>query len=251
MTGIIKVKKRTAANDVRRQLLRKMKAGYFKNNQLPSEAGVADMFGVSRITVRDALAILENQKYISRAQGKETRINTGVCDVKNRVSEGLLFTEIIKSYGLKPSIRNCVAEKHRMDDETRKLLNSRSRNMYSVEKTFLGDGKPIIFSINVFSEEYIDDRILDYPKEDMIIFKWIVEEFDFPAIAYDKIVLEPIVADEFVSERLEIPVGTPMLKLVSVAMDYNEKPLLVNYEYYNPEYVTFQEIRAVDYQMED
>lgn len=251
MKGVKRVKKRTAATAVRRQLLRRIKAGFFKNDTLPSEEGIAEMFGVSRITVRDALAILENQKYISRAQGCGTVINPKVCGLKGRVSEGLPFTEIIESYGFKASVSEGKVEKKPINENIKRELQTSVKEMYCVEKVFCGDGEPMIFGINHFAAGTIDDRILKAPLDDTLIFKWIQEEFDFPAIAYDLIKIKPIQADAYVAEKLGIAEGTSMILFESVAMDAAEQPLLVNYEYYHPEKIQFHEIRAVDYQMED
>lgn len=251
MSAVIRLKKKTAANFVRRQLLRRMKSGYFKENVLPSEEGVANMFGVSRITVRDALAILENQRYITRTQGKETKINTAVCEIESRISEGLLFTETIRSYGYEPTMSSCDIEKRPTRPRIREKLASEAEEMYRIEKVFCGDGDPMIYSVNYLTTDFVDDRIMDCPLEDTIIFKYLHEEFDFPAIAYDKIFIKPMVADENVASKLNIEEGTPMIRIESVAIDYQERPLLINYEYYHPTKIRFQEIRAIDYQMED
>lgn len=246
-----KTKKRTQATSVRRQLLRRMKAGFFPNDALPSEEGIANMFGVSRITVRDALAILENQRYISRAQGRETVINPKVCTMRGRVSEGLPFTEVIASYGFKPSVRDGKVEKKRILKDIKKALQTDSEEMYCVEKVFCGDGEPMIMSINHYSTDYVDDRMMKAPLNEELIFKWVQKEFNFPSIAYDYLTINAIKADAYVAGKLGIPEGEAIIRFESVARDDAEHPLLVNYEYYHPGKIQFHEIRAVDYQMEE
>ena len=43
---------------------------------LPTEVGIAKLFGVSRITVREALHILEQENFVSRQQGRGTLVKS-------------------------------------------------------------------------------------------------------------------------------------------------------------------------------
>ena len=106
-----RIRRSSAASIVRQELKKMIKAGYFKDGTIPSEEGIAAMFGVSRTTVRDALANLENLGYISRIQGRGTMINQVVSNLSCRISEGLPFTELIGSLGMKAAVVNGKAEK--------------------------------------------------------------------------------------------------------------------------------------------
>ena len=97
-----RIRRNSAASIVRHELKKMIKSGYFKDGAIPSEEGIAAMFGVSRTTVRDALANLENLGYISRIQGRGTIINQVVSNLSCRISEGMPFTELIGSIGLTP-----------------------------------------------------------------------------------------------------------------------------------------------------
>ena len=99
-----RIRRSSAASIVRQELKKMIKAGYFKDGTIPSEEGIAAMFGVSRTTVRDALANLENLGYISRIQGRGTMINQVVSNLSCRISEGLPFTELIGSLGMKAAV---------------------------------------------------------------------------------------------------------------------------------------------------
>ena len=104
-----RIRRSSAASIVRQELKKMIKAGYFKDGTIPSEEGIAAMFGVSRTTVRDALANLENLGYISRIQGRGTMINQVVSNLSCRISEGLPFTELIGSLGMKAAVVNSKA----------------------------------------------------------------------------------------------------------------------------------------------
>ena len=247
---IRRVNRYSAAKLIRRDLVRYIKQGYFQDGMLPSEDGIASMFGVSRITVRDALANLENLGYISRIQGRGTIINRSVSSMTARLSEGQPFTELIRSLGYTPSVTHGKAEKLPITEAVRTALRTDATEMYRVEKLFLGDGAPVVFGVNYFTTEYITDEILTCPLDETLIFTLIQERFNFPDIAYDLLNIRPLQADAYLAEQLQIPEGTAMLMLESLSMGRDERPLMINLEFYHPDKVHFKEVRAVDYHMQ-
>ena len=249
MQKIKHIRRNSTSDLVRKELIRNIKNGNFENGVLPSEDKIAAMFGVSRITIRDALANLENLGYISRIQGKGTIVNQLIAGLTGRISEGKPFTELIRSEGYEPSVTGGKAVKLPMADDIRIKLNTDSADMYRVEKLFLGDGKPMVYGVNYFSTDYINDDILKCPIDDTLVFTMIQERFDFPAIAYDIIDVHPYAAEKEIAEKLDIPEGTPMLMFESVSIAQNEQPLMVNREYYHPDKIRFHEVRSVDYHM--
>ena len=251
MHNVKRIRRSSAAAMVRRDLVRYIKEGYFPDGMLPSEDGIANMFGVSRITVRDALANLENWGYISRIQGKGTVVNQTISSLTGRVSEGQPFTSLIRSQGLTPSVTNGKVSRLPITPEIKAALRTEDTEMYKVEKLFLGNGEPVVFGINHFSTEFLNDEILSCPMDETLIFPLIQERFGFPDIAYDIVNIHPVKADAYIAGQLQIPEGTAMLMFEAVSMDREERPLLVNHEYYHPDKIHFREVRNVDYHMSE
>lgn len=249
LQAIKRVKRNTASVIVRRDLIQRIKGGFFKDGMLPSEEDIANLFGVSRITVRDALAGLENLGYISRIQGKGTMVNRTISSLTGRVSEGQPFMDLIRSQGFEPSVVNGKAEKLAILPKIKESLQTGSEEMYQVEKLFLGDGMPMVFSTNYFSTDYVTDEILEWPMDETLIFTLLQDRLGFPIIAYDIVSICPCAADAYISAQLQLPEGTPMLRFEAVSVDSMERPLMLNYEYYHPEKMHFREVRHVDYHM--
>ncbi len=64
------------SEQISRQLLETMTAGHYQpGDQLPSERDLAEMFGVSRAAVREALRSLSSKGIISIRQGRGTTVN--------------------------------------------------------------------------------------------------------------------------------------------------------------------------------
>jgi DNA-binding LacI/PurR family transcriptional regulator len=60
---------------LRMDLCRKIFDGTYQDGELfPPERELASQFGVSRVTIRKTLELLENERYISRVQGSGTRV---------------------------------------------------------------------------------------------------------------------------------------------------------------------------------
>lgn len=238
-----KIKKSSAAQIVRRDLTRLIKEGHFKDGILPSEDNLAAMFGVSRITIRDALANLENLEYISRVQGKGTVINEAVNAISCRICEGMAFQELLKNNGYEVSIGRSLARRIPADPAVQKRLESKSPEMYYFEKLFLGDGKPAIFAVNYLLPEHIDERILSCPMDERSIFSLLEEEFDFPEVAYDIIDVNPCNADAAIASVLGVPEGTAILFMESLTVNKQQHPVMLNREYYHPDMLKFREVR--------
>lgn len=77
------------------------------NEKLPSEAVLMDMLGVSRYTVREALALMEQDKIIYKVQGKGTFVKKVPVKIESGLEKLESITEIIKSFGYNPNSK-CI-----------------------------------------------------------------------------------------------------------------------------------------------
>jgi GntR family transcriptional regulator len=247
MPAVRRIRKSSASQMVRADLTKLIKEGYFSSELLPSEDALANMFGVSRVTIREALANLENHDYISRVQGKGTAINKKVTSLTCRITEGLSFCDLLRQQGYTPSVKDGNVSKIQSNPTIAKKLATDSKELYCIKKTFLADGRPSIYCVNHLTTEHVSDKILTFPMDERSIFNLLHEEFDFPEIAYDIINVSPINVDKRISEYLELPVGTAMLMFESIVFDKKEEPVMYNEEYFNPEMLRFQEVRNTLY----
>ena len=90
-----------------RRLLEELRRGRYAA-QLPSELELADVLGVSRTVVRDALSDLERDGYVERVRGIGTLVNRDVVRVENRMDQKLEFNRMIRSIGRVPHSDNLM-----------------------------------------------------------------------------------------------------------------------------------------------
>ena len=73
-----------------------------KGNKLPREEMLAEMIGVSRITIRQALNELSAEGIIFRRQGKGTFVNVDSLNIKVTFSPCMELTQMIQNSGYRP-----------------------------------------------------------------------------------------------------------------------------------------------------
>lgn len=73
------------------------------NEKIPTEFALADTYKVSRITVRQALAELEKNGYLTRKQGRGTFVS--IPKIEQNLTSFYSFSEEFRKRGFKPSSR--------------------------------------------------------------------------------------------------------------------------------------------------
>ena len=79
--------------------------GEFTDGRIPPEMELAEVLGVSRTTVRDALSRLEMEGSISRRQGAGTFVNDPVLQIRSRLDEIWGYAAMLEAHGFTPSTR--------------------------------------------------------------------------------------------------------------------------------------------------
>lgn len=128
---------------VKAQLLRMIRdENRFPDRCLPSERELCDLFGVSRITVRRAVADLELDGVLFRVQGKGAFVNaTKIQQPLLRVSS---FTQDMNSRQMKPGARILALERIPSGEViASKLGISPTEDVYMIKRLRLADEEPM------------------------------------------------------------------------------------------------------------
>jgi len=111
------------------QLIKEMRSGRFaKSKRLPRETVLSEQYGISRTHLRDILAQLEREGFITRRHGVGTVINRHVLQVRNRMDIEAEFLEIIRNNGYDPAVAQVTIHEECADDTVAgKLLHPSAR----------------------------------------------------------------------------------------------------------------------------
>jgi GntR family transcriptional regulator len=125
---------------------------YRLDQPIPTEEQLQKFYGVSRTTVRLALAKLVNQGYIRRQQGKGTYVNPRGLVTKGRpkpLSRELFgvksTTQIIQSAGMKGSTEVLLFERRLPSEDVAEKLGISQRDpVLHFERVRYANGKPLV-----------------------------------------------------------------------------------------------------------
>ena len=122
--------------------LRRLIAASRPGDRLPSEAALCERFGVSRMTVRQALELLSNERLLVRRRGEGTFAAPRV--VPRLLGSPLSFTESMRRRGLRASSRLLHAGWIEPSPEDRAALGlPMGGRAVVVERLRLADGLPM------------------------------------------------------------------------------------------------------------
>lgn len=126
---------------------------YAPGDSLPSEAQLQEIFHVSRITARQAIAQLESEGLVERARGKGTRVL-----FQNKIEEQLAgiksFTNEMLERGIQPGTRWAHIELVKADRHVADIFGCKKGDLvYRLDRVRTGDDVPIVYFVSYFSRD--------------------------------------------------------------------------------------------------
>ena len=192
-----------------------------RNNKLPREEVMAEMIGVSRITIRQAFNDLASEGIIFRRQGKGTFVNVDSLNIKVKFNPCMEFTQMIENSGYTPSVR---------------LLN------------FLADDTVCAFCRDYFSLSLIggEEAFREFSKYENSIFQYIYN-LSGEKIEWDKVEIDTILTTEIEGLDQYADMNQlgckPFLYLKGINYSSSDRPLIHANEYINTAIIKFNMIR--------
>ena len=225
-------------------LIAEMKTGKYRNSKrLPPETSLAEELGISRTAVRDALATLEREGFISRKRAVGTLINRHVLNVKVRIDLEAEFLHIVESAGYEPGYAYLCHEFAPADGEVAGYLRvDEGSDTLVVERVVTASGTPLLLCDDYIAAKLIADR--SYTEEDLSkpIFDFL-ERFCRVRGCMDLTGIHAANADARVATALGVREGDAVLMLDEVWYDFDGEPILFAKEYYREGMLTHTILR--------
>lgn len=209
----------TLYDQIKDDLLSKIKDGTYPEGQtIPSELELAEMYGVSRPTIRQALQILVSDGYL------EKRRRRGTVVTKPKVSQSFTmsissFEDAMRLAGRLPKTKVLMFKRERANAEVEKRLElTRDQDVFKLVRLRHADDLP-----NVFVESYIPCTL--YPGLDSFDFNesslYAAMDTCGNPVMTARRRLEVIKADGAAAALLDVEAGDPLLLFHTVARDAN------------------------------
>jgi GntR family transcriptional regulator len=231
---------RKTLTEISEQSLRQAieKGTFSPGSQLPTEAELCQMLGVSRTVVREALRVLEEDGLVARRHG----VGTFVRDhpILKNLNFNFGITEMIESAGLIPGTSYFALRSETADqEEAEQLRVPVGTALLTVERVRTADGRPVVYSLDMFTESLIQRAEID-PQllRSQSIYNMLQSSLG-KIIEYGIARLMPVAAPDFVAEKLELPPNSLTLYIVQTDYSPDDEPLVYSQEYHLPDAFDF------------
>ncbi len=209
---------------------------YQPGDRLPSEPALIQQYGVSRITVRQALDELEAEGMIVRRHGKGSYVTTP------RIEQDLIrltdFVEDMQLAGLSPSSRVLAFSHETATAEIADILHlSGSSEVVRVDRLRLGNEQPIAYDIT-----WLPLRFGLLLAEDMLvgetIFHILETRYDIP-VETGAFTITAAAATPSQAEALTCVEGAALLLIQRISYTTGNVPVYLQNRYYRPDRVNY------------
>lgn len=206
---------------------------YAEGSQLPSEAELGKMLGVSRTTLREALRAVEGQGLIVRRRGLGTFV-AGLPIVKD-LSLNFGITKMIEEAGHTPGTKGIKIRRESVSPSMAADLEiEEGSTVIVVERVRTQDGKPIVWSVNTIPLERVGKNDLeDFKPETESLYEYYASTLKMN-IAYGNAELLPVAATAQLAAILEVRKGFPLMRITQTDYDANNRPILHSVDYHIP-----------------
>lgn len=248
MENIPKIQKQTAVQQAIKFLRNYiLKVNDHNIQKLPSEAQLASELGISRLTVREALTVLETEGFIMRSQGSSTMVTTFARKLIGKVDNvgelGRFITDSgyqVKVDPISYSWEKCT------QNQADALKVALGDELLIVKKRFLADSTPAAYCINRIPKVYMEN--VGFSEKDLgeHIFTFIEKNCNL-TFSHDFMEIIPSVTDEKLSRILNLAPNTPLLRFDKTKYTVGGQPVMFNTEYYVHDLIKFTAARTTSY----
>ncbi|CAH6337501.1 MULTISPECIES: GntR family transcriptional regulator [Erwiniaceae] len=214
------------------------------NDQFPTEEQISKTYGISRMTVRLALAKLVNEGFIRRQQGVGTFVNPkglvrideavsvtrDMADVKSttnilEAAGKIVGTKVVAFAIEKPSAR--IAEQ---------LDISENEPVFHFERVRLANGTPV-----VLEKIWVPQRVCPTLSQDDVegsVYRVLADKFNLNITAAHQ-ALRAEIADEHLAPILGVNTGSPVMRVAGVSYTDSGTPIEVEDSWFRSDMMEF------------
>lgn len=215
---------------IRDDLAEKIRKQYFKGgSRLPAERVLAEQYKVSRMTLRQAIALLVNQGKLIRKPGSGTYVSDQGKEVSENLKGITSFTQIMQSQGKKTRSKFIVFKRHQPSAiEASNLEIGRNEEVITIERVRYGDEEPIAFEITTIPVTLVGN--INRNQMSRGLYEYLEDRgFHFGKAVQE---ISAVVPNEIVCKRLNLTLGQAALFLRQTSYLTDDKPFEFVRTYY-------------------
>ncbi len=214
------------------QLRERIAAGEWAPGQtIPSERELMRATGLSRMTVRQAVAELTHEGLLRRDHGRGTFVvSPGVAQEVHGVYS---FSEGMRAQGRTPSSRLLARDLvHATDEQATALALDPGERVIRITRLRLIDGLPAMLDVAALPYRLCPDLL----RADLSgsLYALLRAEYDLPPVRSTD-TLEAVAATPEQAVALEVAPGSPLILMRRLALTHDDVPLELTEEYARPD----------------
>lgn len=210
---------------------------YSVDEQLPSESELGALFEVSRITVRRAVATLENEGLIYRRQGLGSFVSAP------KVPQGLVrltdFTQDMERAGLEPSSRVLHRAQEKAPPAAAAALGiDEGSVVVRLDRLRLGNDRPVALD-RTWLPPFYAQLLEGYDLSRDTIYRVLESDYEIPVLR-GRYRIEAVLADADTAEALGVAAGEPLLLIERTSLSTGDRAIYFQRRYYRADRVSFE-----------
>lgn len=229
------------AEVVRSELKRAILGGEFEvGSKLPNEDRLCERFGVSRVTIREAVRGLIEDGLVIRKHGSGTYVTRRPL-LQNSLDTNFSYTDYIEASGLRAGRKLIGSRTVGASEETAAILVIPvGAPVVEVRRIRTADRRPAIYSVDLVPASLVGAKV---GRDDLAgsLYR-ILTEADHP-IAHAEAVLSPTVADRELASLLDVVPGTPLQFLHQIDFDEGGRAVMISDEWHVPSVIELRVYR--------
>jgi len=221
---------------------------YREKEKLPSENSLCRIYGVSRITVRQALDLLEQKGLIYTVHGKGTFVKFPI--ISQQLFKIVNFSKILQDQGLKGhTIVHAYTSDVIPDERTENIMKTRQFGPLSrIELVGYAQGIPIVYYNSLVRKEMgtrMNQNALELMKQGNPFSTYDILRMEKVRIGKISQTIRACNAGKEIGDILKVSQEMAIIVLESIFFDNNKVPLELKLGYYRGDKFSFELKREI------
>jgi len=215
--------------------------------RLPSEADLAAQFGVSRVTVREALHSLHQQGLVIRQHGVGSFVSPNPYLITAGLERLESYTATIRRSGARAEDVVLDISPAIVETPVAQVLGvAPGSGAFRLSSLRLADGVPVIYCVEIIPHSVVADlQILERRRNYDSLIDFFAAEVG-TVLATMLVAVEAVEAPDEVASFLGVPVRRPLLFLYGPGFDSQGRPLYYSQVFVRSDKLRFSVVRRLD-----
>jgi DNA-binding GntR family transcriptional regulator len=211
---------------------------FVPGDRLPTEGELCTQFGVSRVTIREALRMLQRDRLVESRQGSGHFVLGTPAMIEKPVTELQSVTELMHGLGFEVRTEVLSVSREPAAEHATALRLTQADEVYRLERLWRSPDEPVIYSIDVFPVAIVREEPRDWTGSLLAVF-----EGAGLTIAYSHALITATALPRQIARRAAVPPSMPWILMSQVNFSADDVPMLKSFDYHRGDKFEFYTLR--------